>query len=61
MTRALILQLASKSRKAFLGPKKAPTGAIGYDEKWHLTVNVTPAEMHGSAGLGRKQSIRKDM
>ena len=58
--RAQMLQLASKSRKAFLGPKKAPTSAIGYDEKWHLTVNVTPAELHGSAGLGRKQSIRRD-
>lgn len=58
--RAEILQLASKSRKAFLGPKKAPTGAIGYDERWRLTVNVTLAEMHGSAGLGRKQCIRKD-
>ena len=58
--RAQILRLASKSRKTFLGPKKTPTGAIGYDEKWHLTVNVTPAELHGSAGLGRKQSIRRD-
>ena len=58
--RAQILQLASKSRKAFLGPKKAPSGAIGYDETWHLVVNVTAAELHGSAGLGRKQSVRKD-
>ena len=53
-------QLASKGRKTFLGPKKAPQGAIGYDETWRLAVNVTPAELHGSAGLGRKQSIRKD-
>lgn len=59
--RAQISQLASKGRKTFLGPKKAPPGAIGYDEMWHLVVNVTPAELHGSAGLGRKQSIRKDM
>jgi predicted transcriptional regulator of viral defense system len=58
--RAQIRQLASKGRKTFLGPKKAPPGAIGYDETWHLVVNVTPAELHGSAGLGRKQSIRKD-
>jgi predicted transcriptional regulator of viral defense system len=58
--RAQILQLASKGRKTILGPKKAPSGAIGYDETWHLVVNVMPAELHGSVGLGRKQSIRKD-
>ena len=32
------LVTTSKSRKTFLGPKKAPAGAIGYNEKWHLTV-----------------------
>jgi len=57
--RAEISQIASKGRKTFLGPRKAPPGAIGYDETWRLVVNVTPEELHGSA-LGRRQSVRND-
>jgi hypothetical protein len=34
--------------------------AIGYDETWRLFVNVHQEELHGSAGLGRRKSIRKD-
>lgn len=59
--RAQMLQLVSNSRKALFGPKNAPPAAIGYDGTWRLIVNVTAAELHGSAGLGRKQNIRKDM
>ena len=57
--RAEISQIASKGRKTFLGPRKAPPGAIGYDETWRLVVNVTPEELHGSA-FGRRQSVRND-
>jgi hypothetical protein len=35
-------------------------GAIGYDETWRLFVNVARQELHGSAGLGRRKTIRKD-
>ena len=35
-------------------------GAIGYDETWRLFVNVTREELHGSAGLGRRKTIRKE-
>ena len=57
--RAEISLIVSKGRKTFLGPRKAPPGAIGYDETWRLVVNVTPEELHGSA-LGRRQSVRND-
>ena len=34
--------------------------AIGYDETWRLFVNVPREELHGSAGLGRRKTIRKE-
>jgi predicted transcriptional regulator of viral defense system len=58
--RARLLQLASGSRKTFLGSKKPVPGGIGYDKTWRLTVNVSPEELHGSAGLGRRHTIKKD-
>jgi hypothetical protein len=53
--------LAGHSRKAFLGPKAEVKGAIGYDETWRLFVNVTREELHGSAGLGRRRTVKKEM
>jgi hypothetical protein len=35
-------------------------GAIGYDETWLVFVNVTQEELGGSAGLGRRKTVRKD-
>jgi predicted transcriptional regulator of viral defense system len=59
-----LLRLATRSRKTYLGPDptrpRAVQGAIGYDETWRVFVNVTPEELQGSAGLGRRKAIRKD-
>ncbi len=59
-----LLRLATRSRKTYLGPDptraRAVQGAIGYDETWRVFVNVKPEELQGSAGLGRRKSIRKD-
>ncbi len=59
--RERLLRLAGHSRKAFLGPKGEVKGAIGYDETWRLFVNVTREELHGSAGLGRRRTVKKEM
>ena len=61
--RERLMHLASQSRKTWLGPDPGREGlvaqAIGYDKKWHLLVNVTREELHGSAGLGQQKAIRK--
>ena len=58
-----LFRLANSSRNTWLGPNPANTNvvqnAIGYDETWHLFVNVTPEELQGSAGLGRRKAARK--
>jgi predicted transcriptional regulator of viral defense system len=51
-------QLAGQGRKAFLGSKEPIKGTIGYDATWCLFVNVRPEELHGSAGLGRRQTVK---
>ena len=59
-----VLALAARSRKTWLGPDpaRAPAagGAIGYDETWRLCVNVKREELQGSAGLGRRKTVKKD-
>jgi predicted transcriptional regulator of viral defense system len=59
-----LLQLAARSRKTWLGPDPARAhvvqGAIGYDKTWRLFVNVRREELHGSAGLGRRKTVKKD-
>ena len=59
-----LLQLATRSRKAALGPDpsraREVNGAIGYNETWRLFVNVPREELHGSTGLGRRKAIRKE-
>jgi predicted transcriptional regulator of viral defense system len=59
-TRERLLRLAGHRRKAFLGPKGDVRGAIGYDDTWRLFVNVTPEELHGSTGLGRRRTIQRE-
>jgi predicted transcriptional regulator of viral defense system len=58
-----LLQLAAKSRNTSLGPpayaRRIPD-AIGYDKTWRVFVNVPREELHGSAGLGRRKTIKKD-
>src|SRR6202451_409598 len=50
------------STKARLGPLHfhAVQDAIGYDKTWRLFVNVSREELHGSAGLGRRRTVKKD-
>jgi predicted transcriptional regulator of viral defense system len=58
--RERLLRLAGHGRKAFLGPREEVKGAIGYDVMWRLFVNVTQEELRGTAGLGRRQTIKRD-
>lgn len=59
-----VLTLAARSRKTWLGPDparaRAVQDAIGYDETWRLFVNVKREELQGSAGLGRRKTVKKD-
>ena len=61
--RARLLQLAGRSRKTWLGSDparaRAVKGAIGFDETWRVFVNVTAAELQGSAGLAQRKTITK--
>ncbi len=62
--RERVLQAAKKSRGTWLGPDPARAqpvlGAVGYDEAWRIFVNVPRSELHGSAGLGHRKSLRQD-
>lgn len=60
--RERLLVLASRGPRTWLGanPLRKVPGAIGYDKTWRLFVNVTPEELHGSAGLGRRKAVRKE-
>jgi predicted transcriptional regulator of viral defense system len=61
--RANLLRLAARSRTTWLGPNparaRAIPGAIGYYETWRLFVNVTREELHGSAGLGHRKTVKR--
>src|SRR6202050_1760438 len=58
----LIGLTGSGSTRARLGPLHFHTvqDAIGYDKTWRLFVNVSREELHGSAGLGRRKTVKKD-
>jgi predicted transcriptional regulator of viral defense system len=61
--RAHLLELSAGGRKTWLGsdPARARVkGAIGFDDTWRLFVNVTAEELSGSAGLGKRKTLRKD-
>jgi predicted transcriptional regulator of viral defense system len=61
--RARLLDLATRTRKTWLGPDPAHARApraIGFDETWRLFVNVSAEELTGSAGSGQRKTIRKD-
>lgn len=55
-----LLQLATRRRKTFFGPKDKLKDAIGYNDTWHLFVNVKREDLHGSSGLGRRRSAKKE-
>ena len=58
----LIGMTGGGSTRARLGPLHyhKVQDAIGYDKTWRLFVNVSHEELHGSAGLGRRKTVRKD-
>ncbi len=58
--RERLLRNVNHRSKAFLGPRRGVEGAIGYDATWRLFVNVAPEELQGSAGLGRRITIKKE-
>jgi predicted transcriptional regulator of viral defense system len=61
--RAHLLDLATRTRKTWLGPDPARARApraIGFDETWRLFVNVSAEELTGSARLGQRKTIKKD-
>jgi predicted transcriptional regulator of viral defense system len=47
--RARLLRLVRKSRRTFFGSAKPRADAIGYNKIWRVAVNVSEAELHGSA------------
>ena len=57
--RAHLLHLAKGAGKAFFGPRSPRPGAIGYQDTWHLTVNVAGEELRESAGLARKRTVAR--
>jgi len=59
--RARIQTIALKSRETWLGaaPKHKVPDAIGYDEIWRVFVNVSRAELQGSAGLGQRKTVKR--
>ncbi len=62
--REQMLKLAAPSRKTWLGPNPARArkakGAIGFDKTWRVFVNVPAEELRGSAGLGKRKTLKKD-
>ena len=60
-TRARLFELASRSRKTWLGSEpareRAIRGAIGFDEIWRVYVNVAPDELWGSAGIAQRKTV----
>lgn len=61
--RAQLFQLAGRSRKTWFGSDparaRAVKGAIGFDETWRVFVNVSAAELQGSAGIAKRKTITK--
>jgi predicted transcriptional regulator of viral defense system len=59
--RKRLLRLAGGNRKALFGPKGEVKGAVGYDDTWRLFVNLTREELQGSAGVGRRRTVTKEI
>lgn len=61
--RGRLLDIASRSRRTWLGSDPRRTGAveeaIGFNKAWHVFVNVSAKELHESEGLGRRRVPRK--
>jgi predicted transcriptional regulator of viral defense system len=61
--RTRLFQLAGRSRKTWFGSDparaRAVTGAIGFDQTWRVFVNVSAADLQGSAGIAKRKTITK--
>lgn len=57
--RSRLLRLAGHGRKTLLGPNGEVRGAIGDDRTWRLFVNLTREELHSSAGIGRRRTVKQ--
>ena len=58
-----LTQLAAHRRRAWLGTDPARARGRGSHrlyERWRLFINVPREELHGSAGIGRRKTIRKE-
>jgi len=55
--RECLLRLAGHGRTTFFGPKSKLARAIGYNDTWHLFVNVTQKELQGCAVLGHRRTV----
>jgi predicted transcriptional regulator of viral defense system len=60
--RERLLRRAAQGPKTWMGPNPAAKvrGAVGYDEMWHLFVNVPREELRESVGLGHRKTLNKD-
>ena len=52
--------LAKGIGRAYFGPRIPKSGAIGYQESWHLTANVASHELSDSAGIARPRSVDRE-
>ncbi len=57
--RAQLRALAAGSGTSVLGPKKPKPDATGYQSGWQLSVNVSKEELRDSAGLARRQTLKR--
>ena len=58
--RERLLRLAGDARRTLLGPAGRIENAVGYDETWHVRVNVSRQDLQASAGLGRRRTVKGD-
>ena len=52
--------LAQGSGTSFFGPRVSKPGAIGHQDSWRLTANVTGHELNESAGIARRRSADRE-
>ncbi|MFY9912519.1 MAG: type IV toxin-antitoxin system AbiEi family antitoxin [Candidatus Sulfotelmatobacter sp.] len=59
--RQRLMEFGGSNTRARLGPPHYHTvrNPIGYDKTWRIFVNVNREDLHDSAGLGRRKSVKK--
>ena len=58
--RTHLQDLAKGGGKAFFGPRTPKPGAIGYQDSWQLTANVTNHDLSDSADIARRRSVNRE-